>query len=210
MPRRCRCRNCRPTHRQGSSDSGLTETEVCGQERTSQQGVLRQRHQLRRSQSDSQGANRSIREEQRGCRVVRSVVQGRLHLHTTQGTTLRRTVGSSREAGEAPTSTSGGQCTAHARGNANNARGGRGGAQQPAHSTAVSRPERRRCLNSSASSNRRGSAFAATRIRRRRQRQQAEVLEAMADAMRAQAEVLASLVQRLRPGVAGQRQVAPR
>ncbi|KAI8116341.1 hypothetical protein CVS40_11577 [Lucilia cuprina] len=32
----------------------------------------------------------------------------------------------------------------------------------------------------------------------------------MADAMRSQAEVLASLVQRLRPGVAGQRQVVSR
>ncbi|KAI8116345.1 hypothetical protein CVS40_11573 [Lucilia cuprina] len=186
-----------------------TTKNVCGQERSSQQGVLRQRHQLRMSQPNPQRSGRSIRESQRGRRFVRSVVQGRLHLHTTQGTTLRRTVGSSCEAGKVHTSTSCWQCTAHSGRDGNNARRSRGGAQQ-ANSTAVTRPERRRCLNPSASSNRRGSAFAAARIRRRRQRQQAEVLEAMADAMRSQAEVLASLVKRLRPGVAGQRQVVSR
>ncbi|XP_046804299.1 uncharacterized protein LOC124419346 [Lucilia cuprina] len=179
MPRRFRCRNCRPSHRQGSSDSGLSETEVCGQERSSQQGVLRQRHQLRMSQPNPQRSGRSIR----------SVVQGRLHLHTTQGTTLPRTVGSSCEAGKAPTSTSCWQCTADSGRDGNNA-------QEE--------------METMPSSNRRGSAFAAARIRRRRQRQQAEVFEAMADAMRSQAEVLASLVKRLRPGVAGLSQVVSR
>ncbi|KAI8116220.1 hypothetical protein CVS40_11657 [Lucilia cuprina] len=47
--------------------------------------------------------------------------QGQLHLHTTQGTTIRRTVGSSCEAGEAPTSTSYGQCAARSGSDGNNA-----------------------------------------------------------------------------------------
>ncbi|KAM7361550.1 uncharacterized protein ACRADG_012555 [Cochliomyia hominivorax] len=193
MSPRCHCILCRAESNQGSN-SDSSEQQVHRQERTATNCPLRQRDELRRSQSSHEGPSTSVRQQSQSNRIVRSVVRGEVQLHTTSGAPLRRTVGGRSQTGEIPTSARNRKCISHQRGNGNNARRSRGGAQQSSASTVVSRPERRRGANSSSPIDRRGSAFAAARIRRRRYRQRGEIIQALATALRSQANVLAGLV----------------
>ncbi|KAM7362122.1 uncharacterized protein ACRADG_012941 [Cochliomyia hominivorax] len=207
MSPRCRCILCRAENNQGSN-SDSSEQQVHRQERTATNCPLRQRDELRRSQSSHEGPSTSIRQQSQSHRIVRSVVRGEVQLHTTSGAPLRRTVGGRSQTGEIPTSARNRKCIFHQRGNGNNARRSRGGAQQSSASTVVSRPERRRGANSSSPIDRRGSAFAAARIRRRRDRQRGEIMQALATALRSQADVLAGMVESLHSGSARQSQMA--
>ena len=71
-----------------------------------------------------------------------------------------------------------GQRTAHPRRFGNNACRSREGAQQPSNCSAVFRSQRRRSINTSSSNPRKGSAFAAAKIRRRRKSHRDEAMQA--------------------------------
>ncbi|XP_037821899.1 uncharacterized protein LOC119616464 isoform X1 [Lucilia sericata] len=209
MPRcRCRCRNCRSNHQESNTDSGLSDTEVCCQTRTAEEDSLRQCNELCRSQQRVEGTTEGVRGSTRGPGDIRGISRNRVQLHSTSSTSLRRSVGSCCQASQTPASASSRQRVSQRRRNGNHACRSGGGAEQPTHSTAVTRSQRRGSTNASTSVNRRGSAFAAARIRRRRERQRAEVLEAMATTLRTQGDVLASLVQRIYTGSTAQGQMA--
>ncbi|XP_061394585.1 uncharacterized protein LOC133330127 [Musca vetustissima] len=205
MPRRCDCRLCRSKHNNQESDS---DSQVCREAWAPQEDLLRQRDEFRGSQQRAEGASGEVPSRPRNRGGIRCLVERAVQLHSSEGASFRRAVGSCRKTGEVPASTSCRQSAADARRDGHSARRSRGGAKQSPHSTAVSRPQRRRSSDTRAPTNRSGSAFAAARIRRRRQRQQGEVLQALADALRSQAEVLAGLVEGLRPRTTGQGQVA--
>ncbi|XP_075169069.1 uncharacterized protein LOC142241208 [Haematobia irritans] len=203
MPRRCNCRLCRSKHNQ-ESDS---DSQVCREAWAPQQDLLRQCDELRRRQQEPQGPSRSISRKSRNRGRVCGRVERAVQLHTSEGATLRGSLGSCSQASEVSAPTNCQQSAVNARRDGNDAYRGRSRAQQSSNSAFVSRPERRRGSDTGTLANRNWSAFAAARIRRRRQRQQAEVLQALADALRSQAGVLAGLVQGLHSGASSQGQM---
>ncbi|XP_073845361.1 uncharacterized protein [Musca autumnalis] len=202
MPRFCDCRLCKSKHNQ-ESDS---DSQVCRTPWAPKEDVLRQCDEFRRSQPRAEGTAREVPSKPQSRGGIRSLVQRAVQLHSSEGSSFRGPVGSCRKTGEVPASASCRQSVADTRRDGDDARRSRGGAKQSPHSTAVSRPQRRGSSDTRASTSRSGSAFAAARIRRRRQ--QGEVLQALADALRSQAEVLAGLVQGLYPGSSRQGEVA--
>ncbi|KAI8116014.1 hypothetical protein CVS40_11846 [Lucilia cuprina] len=166
----------------------------------------RQPDQLCRSEPRAQRVAEGLQRPAARSVIVRSVNRSGVQLYTSTSSSLRRAVGSCSQAAKF--------LLLRAVGNASLTSEEMLTmvavvvAEQSTNRTTIARPQQRGSSHPSPPANRGWSAFAAAGIRRRRERQHAEVLEAMAFALRTQGDVLASLVERVRARTAGEEQVA--
>ncbi|XP_037816319.1 uncharacterized protein LOC119606796 [Lucilia sericata] len=188
------CNCCLCQKEKGSSNQ--QQNQVHRQERNADENPQRQRNELRGGQPR---AARGQRRNLEAGRIVRRQQRDGVHLYTSQGSSLRRVVGSSGQVSQEPDGENRWQRALDS-GRANNAVSrGRGNPQLTTNMPRQQRSQRRRGPDTSSSIGRRESSSAAQRIANRRVGQ-AVVLEEMAAYFRTQADVLAILGERLRPG----------
>ncbi|XP_039491259.1 uncharacterized protein LOC120451543 [Drosophila santomea] len=87
--------------------------QVRREERAAGEGVQRQRHKLRRSVQRAVGAERSVSPQSGRVERMRGSERRRVVFHTAEVTTLRRTLGSSRQVRQNPVAARSRQCQAH-------------------------------------------------------------------------------------------------
>ncbi|XP_055859254.1 uncharacterized protein LOC129921447 [Episyrphus balteatus] len=160
--------------------------------RDSEDDLLRQRDELRRSSDDPEGNPRGVGRRRRSCSPIRGRGRLQLRLDTAQGTAFRRSMGGGGQSGENAVTAYRGQRTPHNRRATHRGDRGRGNPQFKANRAAKRRPQRRRSPNPSASSNRQQLTIAAPRTSAGTAN---GLLEKMAASMLAQAAVLAEVVQ---------------
>ncbi|KAL7724582.1 hypothetical protein ACLKA6_010159 [Drosophila palustris] len=161
--------------------------------------VQRQRNELRGSEQRAEGAAGGVSGEQGEADGVRSGESGAMEVYPSEGTALRRAVGSSSKGCQTQASARGRQRQSNA-GRVEHASGGRRGvAQFQASRGGHQRSQRRGGHHSRAPAHRAAFAGAAARIHAMRVQQQARtrIFEAVATVVEAQTALLAQVVQGL-------------
>ncbi|XP_044313385.1 uncharacterized protein LOC108039173 [Drosophila rhopaloa] len=153
---------------------------------------LRQRDELRRSESPLPGPSREDRGRSRRDTRIRIKKRMRICLHTTAGSAHGRTMGGRCQNCQEPTPTGGGQRAPKRRRAGDSPRGNRGGDELPAARSDQQRPKRRRGADTRAPTDRR----AATRHTSTPDPGPggSQLLAAMAACLVSQANVLAAMV----------------
>ncbi|XP_065368808.1 uncharacterized protein LOC135961242 [Calliphora vicina] len=187
----------------------LPADRVRRQERAPRARIQRQRNEFCRCQSRAAPAQRSNGQQCRRHENVRCQQRNRLCLHSSSSSTFRRSVGSGRQIRQNTSNQNRRQGAVDGRGITNGSGSNRGSPELQTDRSHQQRSQRRRSVNSSASTIRREPSSAAARIASRRSGQ-AEVLQEMAAYLHSQADVLAILGERLRPQPPSQNQVGGR
>ncbi|XP_043064459.1 uncharacterized protein LOC122320330 [Drosophila ficusphila] len=152
----CDCSSCKRKVAAGLKDPN-EEPKVRWAPRMPSHSPLRQRDELRRSESPLPGPSGAHREGGRRHSRIRVKKRMRVCIHTASGSAHGRALGGRCENCKAPTPTSGGQRAPNRRRAGDGARRDRGGDELPAARRAIQRSQRRRSANTRAPADRRAA-----------------------------------------------------
>ncbi|XP_054732270.1 uncharacterized protein LOC129240474 [Anastrepha obliqua] len=198
----CNCVACKREVQAGNKP--VHDKQVHWAPRDASQNILRQRDELRGSREEAEGAPGSLSGTERGDSPIRRRRRIHLRLHTSEGTPLRRPVGSSSEVGQTSAGARRRQRAVNRRRKRNASRRSRSGTEFPTARTTQQRPQRRRGANAGASTNRLPLASFATG---EGTRQPQPLLREMAACLLSQATILARVVEELPSGASAAQQM---